>query len=134
MRIGFTGSRGGMTLAQKMAFRQLVAGGIGDFHHGDCVGADAEAHDIMNPGWWNIIIHPPIGSSLRAFKQGDEMRKCRPYMERNRDIVDECEWLIATPRETIEQRQSGTWATVRYAVKCGRKVTVIQPDGKLVSR
>jgi hypothetical protein len=44
--IGFTGTRQGMTAEQKSALRNLLDGGAGDFHHGDCIGADSEAHGI----------------------------------------------------------------------------------------
>jgi hypothetical protein len=41
LRIGFTGTRQGMTKRQRNALRDLLAA-----HHGDAVGVDAEAHDI----------------------------------------------------------------------------------------
>ncbi len=38
--IGFTGTRYGMTVAQRRILRLLLANGAGrEFHHGDCVGA-----------------------------------------------------------------------------------------------
>lgn len=47
----------------------------------------------------------------------------------NRDIVAETDELIATPKGFQEERRSGTWATVRYALKARKPVTVIWPDG-----
>jgi hypothetical protein len=48
--IGFTGTRHGMTPAQRHAVSQLIAelaaGAAFTAHHGDCVGADAEFHDL----------------------------------------------------------------------------------------
>lgn len=35
---------------------------------------------------------------------------------------------------TTERTQSGTWSTVRYAVKVGKPVTICYPDGRLESR
>jgi len=47
LHIGFTGARQGMTEGQKSALRDLLASHSGVvLHHGDAVGADAEAHDI----------------------------------------------------------------------------------------
>lgn len=50
MRIGFTGTREGMAPAQQGAvfavLTRLRAEGAEWLHHGDCVGADTEAHRI----------------------------------------------------------------------------------------
>ncbi len=53
----------------------------------------------------------------------------KPYLERNRDIVDASEVLIACPSTREEVMRSGTWATVRYARKKGMKITLIFRDG-----
>lgn len=50
--------------------------------------------------------------------------------KRNHDIVDATEWLIATPKK-FEEIRSGTWATVRYAKKVKKPVTIIWPDGSI---
>jgi hypothetical protein len=39
-KIGFTGTKDGMTDPQKSTLRDLLDGGSGEFHHGDCVGAE----------------------------------------------------------------------------------------------
>lgn len=138
MIFGFTGTQEGMSEQQKRLFRAIIAGGMltgwVELHHGDCTGADADAHIIaleMNVN--TIVIHPPINEKKRAFcEQADDsvsiviVRPPGEYLERNVDIVDECQELIAAPSSMIEKRRSGTWATVRYARKIGRPLMLLE--------
>jgi len=79
-----------MTGEQLRALRDLLATfGHADLHHGDAVGADAEAHDIAVTLGWNAVSHPPINDAWRAHKVADEERAPKPYLVRNRDIVEE---------------------------------------------
>jgi hypothetical protein len=123
MRVGFTGTRVGMTDNQKKQLTGLLQG-VTEFHHGDCVGADAQAHDIARNLGCSVVIHPPVLRTYRAFKQSDRTRVPKSYVERNHDIVDEVELLIAAPSGP-EAVRSGTWSTVRYARKLGRKVEIL---------
>jgi hypothetical protein len=121
-----------MTAAQERALREILAShGQVILHHGDCVGADAQAHDIAVELGRAIIIHPPIGGARarRAWKAAPDVREAKPYLKRNKDIVRETELLIATPAEASEQQRSGTWSTVRFARTQGREIWLIQPDG-----
>jgi hypothetical protein len=136
-RFGFTGTRNGMTDAQKIGLRNYLAGSTGEFHHGDCIGSDAEAHDIADECGYAIVLHPPTDWSLRAFKPVPRYM-CRPeqhYLARNRSICNSTMALIATPSETTEDppraRRSGTWSTIRYARKIGMVVVIIWPDGTI---
>jgi hypothetical protein len=97
-----------------------------EFHHGDCVGADAQAHLIANP-YTTVIIHPPLADRLRAGCDPSygSILTPKPYLERNHDIVDACDLLIAAPVGPEIQR-SGTWATVRYARSIGRPTITIE--------
>ena len=71
MIVGFTGTRNGMTGQQNEAIRKWIAKNKpSEFHHGDCVGADAEAHDLFEGAGAEIYIHPPIKRENRAFKNG----------------------------------------------------------------
>jgi hypothetical protein len=131
--IGFAGTRLGMTSDQMGALREVLAPlRQAVLHHGDAIGADAEAHDIALTLGWKAVIHPPINETWRAHKVASEERPAKPYLVRNRDIVDETELLVAAPAKAAEHLQSGTWATVRYARRLGRPVLVVLPDGKIV--
>jgi hypothetical protein len=109
-------------------------GDIHSFHHGDCVGADAEAHDSVRHEFPKvvIVIHPPAKDTKRAFKKGDRSERPKQYLARNRDIARACQVLIATPKQDFEVNRSGTWSTVRYAREYGKKIYVILPDGEVV--
>lgn len=130
---GFTGTRHGMTDAQKAALRKFLHGGGGHFHHGDCIGADSEAHDIADECGYAVILHPPNNYKDRAWRNvpAHMMRPERPYMARNQQIVADTVALIAAPAEMEEQPRGGTWSTVRFARRQGKAVVLIQPDGRI---
>lgn len=127
MKIGFTGTRDGMSEKQKQLLESLltVYPWI-EFHHGDCLGADAEAHDLAAKFERVIIIHPPTNSALRAFKNAENAILCeeRPYKERNQLIVMQCNMLIAAPR-TSEMTRSGTWQTVQHARAVNKPILIL---------
>ena len=128
MRIGFTGTRQGMTERQRSAVRDLLASYAGTIlHHGDAIGADAEAHDIALALGCAIVIHPPAIATERAFKTAVEIRAAKPYLVRNKHIVRETALLIAAPAEPVEQLRSGTWSTVRYAHPAGAASPSAEP-------
>ena len=132
--IGFTGTQRGMTEAQRLKLGTILAvgstKGVGVLHHGDCVGADAQAHELAQKWMIPVIIHPPENSSKRAFCGGSlASLPPQPYLVRNHFIVDACDVLVATPGEATEQLRSGTWATIRYARKRHKTVVIIYPDG-----
>lgn len=134
MRVGITGTRAGLTEAQEAVVRTTLwslrhRGGT-DLHHGDCVGADEEVALQARTLGYRIVAHPPTSPLLRADFPSDEVRPRRGYLERNRDIVDEVDVLIACPATADEQLRSGTWATVRYARSVDRARFVIEPDGR----
>ena len=61
------------------------------------------------------------------------IRPAKPPLDRNHDIVERCDLLIATPHTVEEQLRSGTWATIRYARKVHRPHYIIRPCGQLVT-
>ena len=138
MIAGFTGSRDGMTSDQKDTFGKLLGmSKVVEFHHGDCVGADEQAHGIIQAliyaGMANIKLvgHPPSDPKLQALCDFDEVRTQRPYLVRNRVIVNETDCLIATPSSMQEIEKGGTWFTIRYARQKEKPILLIWPDGTL---
>lgn len=141
--VGFTGTRRGMTTAQTHTVANLLGAdhSIVTVHHGDCVGADADCHQIAMSEGVSLVIHPPSDAKLRAFCHQAyepkvpaagvtvEVLDPKPYHDRNRDIVNASHWLIATPQEDREQDRGGTWWTIRYARQQGKTVVIIWPDG-----
>jgi len=130
-KIGFTGTQVGMTVAQVVSLMKHLRLLEGEFHHGDCVGADEQASEAASGFGLKTVSHPPDNPSKRAFSENDETKEEKPYLKRNHDIVDTTDYLIATPRGTAEEVRSGTWATVRYALKQEKLVVIIWPDGSV---
>lgn len=138
--IGFTGSQLGMSDAQKIAVASLVKNILTAnqymsyhtmFHHGDCMGADEEAHNIVSQyEGLCIVVWPPSVANKRAFCNGDSIQPVQGYLERNQSIVDTSDYLIAAPKGPEELR-SGTWSTVRKARKKGIPIAVVYPDGRI---
>ena len=133
MKIGFTGTQVGMTRKQKNVFEkcilQIVMLESVEFHHGDCVGSDEQASRIIHKYGMKIVIHPPMDRKKRAFCKYDKIVKEKPYLVRNRDIINDTEILFATPKEEFEVLRSGTWSTIRYALKLNKDVIIIYPSG-----
>ncbi len=131
-RVGFTGTQQGMTPEQLRELPALIAGAL-EFHHGDCVGSDEQAHGLALAACLWIKAHPARFKGKRAFcDRCNVVAAAKDPLVRNRDIVDETDRLIATPRWMYEALRSGTWATVRYARKIGRPITIIWPNGNVV--
>jgi len=137
MKISFTGTRKGMTERQKSELSVLLIGlapalyGVKNyFTHGGAHGADTDAHEIAMLNNCEVFIMP--GSESQSLYWFDTMRfrNCyspKPYLERNRDIVEDGEILIAAPKSLIEEIRSGTWATIRYARKMGKPIIILDP-------
>lgn len=132
MHIGMTGTRNGMTEAQKDCFADLLGSlyNVTHHHHGDCVGADAESHDIAEQCGVECIIHPPVKTELRAYKLSTDVKTPKGYFERNRDIVNESQLLVGFPA-TMFETKGGTWYTINYGKKQGKPVYIVYPDGSI---
>ena len=125
-RIGFTGTRQGMTLRQQEELKALLPGGC-HFHHGDCIGADAQAHKIAREKNCYIVAHPSNRSRQRAYCVCNEHLLPKPPLTRNRAIVEAVDGLIGAPATSHEVLRSGTWATIRYARKVGKPIHILEP-------
>lgn len=131
MRVGITGTHRGATAAQlKTLSEQLQLGGATHLDHGDCIGADSQGHDVARALGLFVTIHPPTKPRMRAYREGDLLLPEKPYLDRDRDIVDDTALLIGMPETRREQMRSGTWYTIRYARRTHRDYIIIAPDGR----
>ena len=125
-----------MTEAQKREVHTIIMFsslfGKANAHHGLCIGADTDFHNICR--WFGVPIigHPPINESKMTKFDPEEFAYLwtpKEYLDRNADIVDCSTSLIATPAEYVEQLRSGTWSTIRKAKKKGIRGIIVYPDG-----
>lgn len=115
MHVGFTGTRIGCNAAQKAGLWKVLENlhrlhGIEGVHHGDCIGADADFDAICHELSFYRTSYPAfeLGHKYRAGCDCEEIRPLKRPLVRNRDIVDACDVMIATPRENAEvERGSG---------------------------
>lgn len=133
IHIGLTATQLGGNKKQVATLETILSADV-CLHHGDCIGGDAQAHQIMLElhGPSHIIVYPPENDSKRSFCKGYSYRhEPKPYLERNKDIVRQCHILVAIPRTDEEELRSGTWSTVRYARKLKKLVLIVQVDGSI---
>lgn len=117
MKIGFTGTRKGMSRSQVEQLQNVldwfgITYGLGhEFHHGDAIGADSEAKAVARDRFdTDLVIPHPAGNDPLA---------------RNREIVALCDVLVAAPYTDVEERRGGTWHTVRRARDAGKPVVML---------
>lgn len=134
MRIGFTGTQQGMNDFQtenvvnklveivKANHKELV------FVHGDCVGSDEEVATLARELGFYIIGRPAlVAEHKRAYFKCDTLFPAKAPLDRNQDIVDNSDMLIATPKEQSEVLRSGTWSTIRRAKKANLDRYIVGP-------
>jgi hypothetical protein len=91
-------------------------------HHGDCVGADEQFDAIAKSLGIERVAHPAADvGNLAANCETEYFHEPLPPLERNQNIVDDTEFIIAAPKQLKNVIRSGTWYTVRYAIKESRK-------------
>ena len=138
--IGFTGSRQMPTLPQRGELEDLFKFLNGEHQgqvrllHGACVGCGTVAAEYAVRLGWHIVAYPannvnPSLVSSRVKAISTVIMPPEPALKRNRIIVDECDMMVATPKQKFESDRGGTWVTIRYMRRVGRKSVIIWPDG-----
>lgn len=124
-----------MTASQRLALGKLLRtrkDEIAEFHHGDCVGADAEAHVIaaQHLGIDKVFVHPPSNDKKRAFCSSPHIVLPAPYLARNLAIIRMTDGIVAAPKSMTEPtnpRGQGTWHVIRHARYLGRAIYLLAP-------
>lgn len=136
--IGFTGSRFGMTDNQhsEVAFLIAMLGGFDILitaHHGDCIGSDAEFHELARRCGALVEVHPGPANDVarQAGCWGNVRHPAKKHMRRNMDIVLASEVMIATPHGAWEQTIGGTWRTVEMARQEKKPLVIVWPNGSM---
>ena len=102
-------------------------------HHGNCIGSDAEFHAIVRreDPMARIFVHWPVNTYRCAFLHGDVDLPPKDFGVRDDDIIAAANLMLATPYECHEiLRGSGTWMTIRHAIKAGKPIYIYYPDGE----
>lgn len=140
MRVGFTGTRAGMAIDQWQTFvEKILDFEMTEWHDGDCVGADTQAHEAIRgfmrevPDFTpKLYGHPCNLDKYRAYNEYDFVHPAKAPLVRNRDIVQASDLMFAAPKEYEEVfRGSGTWATIRHTRLKKKRLLIIWPDGTL---
>jgi hypothetical protein len=145
MIVGFAGTRFMVTEAQFTALLEVIFDldaqqPITQFLNGFARGADRIATSLVLQFTRAMVVaYPGDAAQQDAADEQAQLAPGRvsihpvlPYLKRNKLIATRCAQLIAVPASAIEERRSGTWATVRYARAAGPPRTIILPDGSLL--
>src|SRR5437868_2223552 len=96
-------------LQEQMISASRVGSGNTEFHHGDCIGADLQAHALAFHLGYKIVIHPGDIHEKRAYANNGIYHSNsaivlgeKDNLARNQDIVDACDVLLATPDQMHE--------------------------------
>lgn len=139
IRLGFTGTREGMNEKQQEAFLKFIESFKDEIEfvsHGDCEGADLQFDIICHEFGLRRRLYPST-SKTRCFSERERPLNCfvmqdpKPPFERNGDIIEPCNLLVACSRLQEEELRSGTWMTVRLARRKGLQTIIFWPDGSM---
>lgn len=134
MILAFTGTRKGMTPRQHSIVKQILEEfEPTEVHHGGCIGADTEFHELCSHlevpyiHVWPSNLPSMQGVIGSHFNVIVHYHPPQPPLDRNWDIVREADLVVACPESAVESIRSGTWATVRYADQLDKQIKVIKP-------
>lgn len=142
LRIGFTGTRNGMTKQQKEVIEDLllkcqaVSSEQGVAIDGVCVGSDTDFNKLAKEALYHTKGYPghsmknPTDLTFRGDGEYDELEESDTHFARNRRIVNDTNVLFATPYSNNLDGPGGTNFTISYARKRNKPVYVVYPDGE----
>ncbi|HUV85375.1 MAG TPA: hypothetical protein VMV86_06655 [Methanosarcinales archaeon] len=138
--VGFTGTRNGMTEEQVLRLEYLLRHDLLQkskrFNHGDCIGADRDAHKIADGIVKEIGLFPCTLTNQRAFCDGldnksnvIEAQAAKHPLDRNLDIIASSDIMVGCPKGYKEERRGGTWHTIRNTRLAKKPLILIYPNG-----
>jgi hypothetical protein len=133
---GFTGTRAGMSMDQRVYVRSsLVIGTPTIIRHGGADGSDTEFHAMwreeLSQNWADVWPASELRAKLFEKQNHVTVNPVMDPLDRNVEIVKRSSFLIATPQTQQEVQRSGTWATVRAARRHVVPVLIIWPNGMM---
>lgn len=150
-KIGYTGTRNGMTQAQKdslfgiLDYLGCFKGTVTHINHGDCIGGDEEFDnavvETLKQDTVTRIIHAPVDPEHQAhmasrnngFYKETIISEPQTHLKRNRNVVEASDIIIAAPEQDSDPGWGGTWYTYNYARKHDKPTYLIQPSGNVIA-
>jgi len=140
LKVAFTGTRSEMTALQRQVisdylrsvFQPFPAFFVAAFEamHGDCLGADAEFHQLIRNEYpYNQITTYFVPGPMRAGCAADTEIECKGHISRNKLMVKRADILIGAPPTEDPQPRGGTWATIREGTRRDRSGCYVTPAG-----
>lgn len=131
MRVGFYGPAAGVSRPQGQVLLAVLAslGGQVEGHHCDNIGADATFHDLARGLGWHLTAHPAAGNFAQGRAICDVVEPALPPEYQVRALVEAVDALVLCPTTEEEDGHDRTWDVIKEAMRQGRAITVIWPDG-----
>jgi predicted Rossmann fold nucleotide-binding protein DprA/Smf involved in DNA uptake len=137
--VGFSGTAGEMTRPQRAALTAFFINRVVEkdsiVFHGGCVGVDQYVHSLCLKHGVLVEVFPSVKHDHWFVPAGSyswgRVHEAMLPLERNHVIAEVPARLVAVPETETMVLRSGTWATVRYALKANRPVILILPNGSI---